>query len=118
MNVINIVFVSCDTYFFFKSIETIYDHILSSLKITLLKEKEVGKANSRGIRRFKADKNVVVDQLDSALVSLRLLASRVPSRAGQLCEFLTKYAENILIISQEMHDKVNSATEQIEAPSG
>ena len=36
------------------NLEAIYDHILSSLKITLLKEKEVGKANSRGLKRFMA----------------------------------------------------------------
>lgn len=90
---------------------------MSSLKITLLKEKEVGKANLRGIRRLKGDKNITIDQMDSALMSLRLLATRVPSRAGELSEFLNKYAENIEIVSKELYEAVNATIEEINSSS-
>lgn len=83
----------------------------------MLKEKEVSKANGRGIRRFKADKNIVIDQLDSALLNLRFLATRAPFRVEKLCDFLAKYSENILTISQEYHDKVEGAIEQIRSLS-
>lgn len=86
---------------------------MSSLKITLLKEKEVGKANLRGIRRLKGDKNITIDQMDSALMSLRLLATRVPSRVGELSEFLNKYAENIEIVNKELYEAVNATIEEI-----
>lgn len=96
-------------------IDTVYEHILSSVKITLLKKKDVEKANSRGIKLFKSEKNLVIDQLDSAMIDLRLLASRVPERANELCIFLEEYSENLKVVSIVMQEKVNKTVELIKS---
>lgn len=85
------------------------------MKITLLKKKDVEKANSRGIKLFKSEKNLVIDQLDSAMIDLRLLASRVPERANELCIFLEEYSENLKVVSIVMQEKVNKTVELIKS---
>lgn len=106
------------TSLFNNPLETTYEHIFSSMKITLLKEKEFENVKGRNAKRFKVDKTkdvIVVEQLDFALLCLRLLASRVPSRADQLAKFLTGYSENFVAISKPTHEKIKETAAQIKS---